>query len=501
MVTLIESENSRANVYKLAKVVGVVAIMASALSQEYGSGINFVATQSLGVYPAIEGLVPLAMFVTGIFYLPKVILFMRFGKVMPRAGGSYVWITRSLGMRVGFVVHFLWWISLAFAMGVLAFSFGTFLSAGLTSAGMAGGAFFVTDWGHIISGAIAIWLIFWLHYRGIGNYATLVTILMGVVIVTAGIVIAIGFSHTPTTFVQAVHTHLHVSAASPVHARPPSLSAFFSVCTLFIFAYGGISAAPFLGGEAKNGSHSIPKGILWAWISAIVLFTAVAWAVFHAAPWWALVSLIKHGDTAYATTPGLVGLLGGPLLSTILNLLVALIVGKTIAPQMMGTSRIVFAWAEDHLFPQRFVRTSRFRTPAMALFLSAVIGTVSLVQSTLIGWSIGVTFRSIAILLILALVGLGVLNLRWGSRFREMPWTTSITRGWGIIAASVVGIIIAIVLISTVLVTPKTPLYFQPSFQALVALVIGVVIYEWSRVRARARGITISTIADQLPLE
>ncbi len=494
-------QQPKTNGYQLAKVVGVIAIMASALSQEYGSGINFVATQSLSVYPKIEYLVPLAMFVTGLFYLPKVFLFMRFGKIMPRAGGSYVWITRSLGMQIGFIVHFLWWASLAFAIGVLAFAFGTFLSAGLVSAGLAGGIFFVTPWGHIISGAVAIWLIFWLHYRGIGNYAKLVTILMVAVLITAAIVVAVGFSHNPASFAQAVHTKLHLTVAAPASSGAPTLSAFLSVCTLFIFAYGGISAAPFLGGEAKDGSRSVPLGILWGWIAAIVLFSLVALAIFHAAPWWAIVTLIGHGDTAYATTPGLVGLLGSPFLAAGLNLLVALIVGKTIAPQMMGTSRLVFAWAQDHLFPARFAQTSRWQTPSAALFLSAIIGTLSLVQSALIGWSIGVTFRSIAILLVLALLGIGVLNLRWGSRFRNSHWRDPIAKGWGIIIAAVLGIIIAIALIDSVLVVPKTPLAFQPAFQALVAVVIGAIIYQWAVANARAKGIQIHEIAEELPLE
>lgn len=498
---MLDLDAEKRQAYQLAKVVGVVAIMASALSQEYGSGINYVATQTLSVYPAIMNLVPVAMFVTGLFYLPKVLLFMRYGRTMPRAGGSYVWITRSLGMRVGFIVHFLWWISLAFAMGVLAFTFGTFLSAGLTSAGIGGGVFFVTAWGHILCGAVAIWLIFWLHYRGIGNYAALVTILMGVVILTAGLVVGIGFSHSPANVLAAAHTQLHVTLVAPAHPGSFSLSAFLSVCTLFIFAYGGISAAPFLGGEAKDGTRSVPQGILWGWIAAIVLFTAVALAVFHAAPWWALLGLINHGDTAYATTPGLVGLLGGHVLGAVVNLLVALIVGKTLAPQMMGTSRIVFAWAEDHLFPTRFAQGSRFQTPAAALLLAAIIGTFSLVQSSLIGWSIGVTFRSIAILLILALLGISVLHLRWGSRFRSKAWTPVITQGWGILVLAGLAIVIAAVLISSVIVTPHTAWYFQPAFQAAVALVIGIVLYEWFRVRAQDQGITIATIADELPLE
>ncbi len=68
----------RESIQRLAKAVGVAAILASALSQEYGSGINFVLTSSLGTYPAVTYLVPLAMVAAGLLLLPKVILFMRF---------------------------------------------------------------------------------------------------------------------------------------------------------------------------------------------------------------------------------------------------------------------------------------------------------------------------------------------------------------------------------------------------------------------------------------
>ena len=37
--------------YRLAKVLGVLAVTASAVAAEYGAGINFVSTQSLSVYP------------------------------------------------------------------------------------------------------------------------------------------------------------------------------------------------------------------------------------------------------------------------------------------------------------------------------------------------------------------------------------------------------------------------------------------------------------------
>ena len=43
-----------APVIKLAKALGVLAITASAVSAEYGSGINYVSVQSLSVYPDVN---------------------------------------------------------------------------------------------------------------------------------------------------------------------------------------------------------------------------------------------------------------------------------------------------------------------------------------------------------------------------------------------------------------------------------------------------------------
>ena len=58
-----------------------MAITASAVSAEYGSGINYVSVQSLSVYPDVKGLVPLAMFVCGIAMLPKAYLIAAFSRV------------------------------------------------------------------------------------------------------------------------------------------------------------------------------------------------------------------------------------------------------------------------------------------------------------------------------------------------------------------------------------------------------------------------------------
>ena len=249
------------SVQRLAKVVGVAAILASALSQEYGSGINFVLTSSLGTYPHVTYLVPLAMIAAGILLLPKVVLFMRFSRVIPRAGSTYVWLTRSLNLPVGFVVAFLWFVGIVAGIGFLSFSFAAFLASTLRALGLPG-AWAVTPVGHVIVGLLLIWLIFALHYSGVRNYGVFVLAIMTLVIVAAGITIGYGFAAPQARVLEAVR---HVLGATPpvppLAQQTPSFEAFLSVITLFMFAYGGLTAATSLGGEARDATRTMPRGI------------------------------------------------------------------------------------------------------------------------------------------------------------------------------------------------------------------------------------------------
>lgn len=490
-----------ADVYRLAKTVGVLAIIASAVSQEYASGINFVATQSLSVYPRIEYLVPLAMFVTGFLLLPKVALYMRFSRHMPRAGSAYVWIGRTLTVPVSFVINFLWWIGLTAAIGVIAFAFGTFLGTALQSAGLTAGAALLTPFGHIVIGLAAIWGVYWIHTAGVRTYGVLVQILFALVVISSLLIIGYGFLTPSAQFVGAASAAAHVPLQAPSAAPAPSFGQFLSVCTLFVFAYGGLNAAPTLGGEAVNAEHSVPTGILWGWATALVLFSLVSLAVFTVAPWWALTGLIGAKASNYATAPGIIGLVAPHAIAVILNLLVAVIVGKALLPQLLATSRTAFAWAEDGVFGERFLRTSPRKTPNAALALVAVIGSLYLIESATVGWSIGVIIRSFSILVVLGALAVGLLAAKYGARLRKVEWAQRVTAGGGIVVAAVLSLIVAIVLVGSVLVVPKTPFVFQPAFQTVIAAALGAALY-WNAKRAGARtGRPVLTVTTQPPLE
>jgi amino acid transporter len=230
----------------------VLAITASAVSAEYGAGIIFVSTQSLSVYPGVHGLAPLAMFVAGVLMLPKTYPCVMFSRVMPRAGSKYVWITRSLGVPAGFLVTFVWWATGPAGAGVLAFAFGSFLGQAVVSFSPGLGAAMLTPTGHLFCGLAAIWITYGVDAAGVHRYGLFVTVLMFVIVATALLICAIGFSTTQATFLAVASKVANVTLTPPATPLPDSFFDFVAVCAVFVFAYAGLGSGPALGGEVDD---------------------------------------------------------------------------------------------------------------------------------------------------------------------------------------------------------------------------------------------------------
>ncbi len=332
-------------------------------------------------------------------------------------------------------------------------------------------------------------------------YGRLVTILAVLIVAAVIVIVLYGFGTDPDTFIRLAATKTGVQLQPPANPTSPTVSAFVAVTFLFIAAYGGLTGAPALGGEARDAARTLPRGLFFGWLSALILYTAVAAALFHAVPWWATLGLIHGKASALATAPGLISVVAPKLVGTILNVLVAIIVGKTAMPQMMVSSRLIFGFAQDHVMPATFLHTSKGKAPDHALLLSTGVATVFLVQSIFGGWAIGIVIRSFTVLLMLAFLAIGTLNLRLNPRFRGIAWAEAAGRARTMVVMAILSIVIAVVLLYGGLIIPNTPWFLQPLFQGAVAACIAICIYSTARHRARANNIALTHVAAELPLE
>lgn len=487
---------------RLAKVVGVGVVAASALTHEYGTGIALVTPNTVGAYPRVENLVPLAMVVCGILLLPKTALFARFSRCMPRAGSMYTWIGRTISLPVAFIVTFLFWIGLAGAMGVVSFSFGTFLSQAFAVAGWGGAAWMDGNGGHLVLGLAAIWFFVAINATGVRSYGRWVQALLLLVVALSVVVVGYGFGGSSSHFVALASSQSHVALAKPAHSPGPTLHAFFQVAAVLVFAYAGLAGAPSLGGETKDG-RTVARGVWLGWGAALVLYGLVTAAVFTVAPWWAVSSLVAHDQTSLATVPGLIGVIAPHAVGVGVNLVTAFVAAKTINPELLVLSRTLFGWAQDHAVPPVFGHISPRQVPVVALVTSGLAGSVFLVQTVLEGFTLGVAIRSLSVLVIAAAVAAGLLNIRYGQRrrFAAKPWAQTVAGGWGIVAAAVIMIVVAGIFLYSVVYTPGDALYLQPWFEMLIALAVAGLLWVAAMRRTGRLGIDLRAVAEEPPVE
>lgn len=218
-------------------------------------------------------------------------------------------------------------------------------------------------------------------------------------------------------------------------------------------------------------------------------------------PWWAVKPLVDSKHAELATTPGLIGMAAPHAIAVLVNVLVMLIVGKTVAPQMLDSSRYLFAWAQDGLLPKAFLHTANTKAPDVALLVTTLLGSLFLLEATFFGWAIGVTLRAMSLVLVFGMLKVGVFNLRFNRAFKSF-WAEAIVHRPSTLIAGALAAIVAIALLQSIIVVPKTPWMFQPSFQAVVAIVIAVAIYLGASRNARRRGANLQAdVRARLPLE
>ena len=467
----------------LKRTLGVFAVLASAVAAEYGSGVNTLLSSALGAQPGITYLLPLAVVIAGLLLLPSVLLYARFAKAISAAGSAYVWMTTSLGPLTGFVVGFVYFVGVLGSMGFLAYIFSTFIATFCDGVGASAAAVWCsTPTGKFTMGVVLIFGTLLMHLRGAKMYGRIISYLFFGVLLAAVTTVYYGITTPPGVVVSKVSAAMGTQLTPPLSSTP-SMLAFLSVLPLFVYLYGGISAVPSLGGESSPGQHTLSKGIFSGWLIALILYTVVAFSLFNAVPWWVVHPAVTAGKGALMTVPGLIGMMAPTAVSLVFKALIIVIAGKTVAPLMFDCSRNLFAWAVDGRVPRAFSRTNSTDVPYVALLTVAGLTVLFLAESVYGGFQIGVALRSISLMLVSVVVGIGALRIVLFDKFAASPLRVTLLNGGGLIPVASISIVIGVVLIALGLYQPGLPIWLQPGVQALIAAVLALLIYFFRQSR------------------
>jgi len=465
----------------LAKKLNWLMVIAFGLTGEVGAGIFAVSAQVQSIVPGVGSQVPLAIFVDGLIALTIALTYWFFSASMTGAGGEYLFASRTLGARFGFIVHVISWFGTTASIGFLAYVAPTFLASALNSISPGLGTPLTSMQGELLTGLVMIWIAWALHVRGIRLVGITLQVAMGVILFAGLVVMITGFGHSPADLAGVLLAKSHLSAATMMKGAPKQTGmAFFMVLPILYFAYSGMRGATYTGGETPGAKRIVGKSILVLVLLVTAFYTTFAGALYHLVPWQLLSGLLQHGDKALASASALVGLLLPTWLNVVLNFAVALIVFKTILPAMMGQSRIMLACAADGILPVYFKRLSVFQTPTRALTTGAVMSSVVLVQTALTGTAFGLASSVLAGTIVHFALGLGVLRLPKASPQLYASNTTWLKRhrplqvllGW-------TQMVIALGLAYLVVIPSLSAVwYFNPLFQVVLFTLIGWLLYS-----------------------
>ncbi len=332
------------------------------------------------------------------------------GSAMPRAGGSYIYASRSLTPYLGFVASFSQWFGLSVAMGVVAYLLVPFLrdiAAALQWTNLA----VLLDWGPVrVSVALGfLWAFGWVNIAGLRLYEKTLIPLMLLMFLGGAVVIPWGFHFDHQEFEAALQLR-EGAALPPMPATGLNWSGLLAASAILFSTFIGFDSIAQAGGEARNPERNLPLaiGISIGVVGAFyLLFTA---AVYHAVPWHFIAERAQQTDL---TAPGLLGYMLSPGWTVLIVSGAAIALINDLPAMILGVSRLMFAWADDRIFPAWVAAVHPVRrTPHRAILLSCSMASLAVLGSHFAGdFFLGVDLLITAMLINFILMGLSVLLL------------------------------------------------------------------------------------------
>jgi APA family basic amino acid/polyamine antiporter len=165
----------------------------------------------------------------------------------------------------------------------------------------------------------------------------------------------------------------------------------------------------------------------------------------------------------------------------------------------------MFAWAEDGIFPARVAAVhARFRTPHVAILLSAGMASLSVVGCQVAGnWFLGVDILVTSMLINFLLMAVAVLTLPSRNPAIAAAITVLPSRGHQALVATAGVVVLALFLAVHTWrdLTGPAVWYFKSTPLWIIVMALATVVYAREMARLRARGVDVDARFRALPPE
>lgn len=282
----------------------------------------------------------LAYVLSALLLIPSVISKIELSTAMPRAGGVYYFLDRSLGPGIGTIGGIGVWIVLVLKVSFALVGIGAYLSLFINN-------FNIT----FIAVSIAV-ILGIINYFGTKKSSGLQVVLVSILllIITSFILVSI-----PYVDVKNYDKIFDVEFLD-----------LMSTTGLVFISYVGVTKIASISEEIENPERNIPLGIFLSLVTAFIIYVLGTMVIVGVVP----MNILSGNLTAAATVQKLTyGNIGVIIIS-----IAAIAAFVSVANSgIMSASRYPLAMSRDHIIPESFGKLTKNNTPAKSLLFTVIL--------------------------------------------------------------------------------------------------------------------------------
>lgn len=350
---------------RMRRVLGVWDLFAVGYG-DLGSSIYY----ALGITALYAlGAAPIALWAAGFVFVCTALTYAEISSLSGDVSGSVAFTRTAINDFVSFIAGCGLLLDYIVTIAISAYAVGPYLAYFFPALKIL--------WVKLAFPIFLIFCLLYLNYRGNKGSTRMSLILTVLTIVTQVVIIVIGaitLVNIPEFF-----SHLVIGGANKIWS--PTWNQFIHGVAMAMVAYTGIESMAQLTGEAINPSKTVPRAIMIAMGTLLIMYTGIAVVALSAMTPDVL-------STTYIEDPiaGIVAALpiGGAVLGPWVGLLGAIILLVAANAGLLGASRLSFNMGEYFQLPRFFYNLHpKKQTPYVSLIIFSVL------SSLIIIWSMG----------------------------------------------------------------------------------------------------------------
>jgi amino acid transporter len=291
----------------------------------------------------------LSYLVAGFLILPSMLTVAELATAMPRAGGAYYFLDRSLGPLVGTIGGLGSWIALIFKSAFALIGMGAYLSLYIDLP--------------MLPLALVLTVVFGLlNIFGAKETAFLQRLLVSALVLIMGYFLIEGVEYLTG---NAVLPEMQES-----NFLTNGMNGFISTVGLVFVSYAGLTKVASIAEEVQNPDKAIPLGMTLSLLTASIVYVLGVFIMVKVLPATTLFSsLTPVTDAGYVVITWIPESIG------ILLIVIAAIAAfaSTGNAGIMSASRYPLAMSRDGLMPQFFGKIGRFKTPHISVLSTTFV--------------------------------------------------------------------------------------------------------------------------------